>query len=139
MTANRVVKTYYFATPLFLILEFGFGFDLRVSSFIDDTAWRIVYYLFCFVCMGVILWRPAFTIGVGIVESSVNLIFLIVGAALRWMFPFTWITEDGNEVLRLEDPVTIMEVMNFLLVAIILILCFHRWMALAGRSGKKWG
>lgn len=137
MTADRVVKSYYIATPLFLVLEFAFGFDLRVSSFISNPAWRIMYYLFCFGCMGIILWRPGYTIGVGILESSVNLVFLFVGAALRWMFPFTWISEGGEEILWLDNPVTVMDVMNFVLVGTILIICFHRWVALAGRSSRS--
>ncbi len=137
MNANRIVKSYYIATPLFLILEFAFGFDLRVNFFIDDPVWRIVYYLFCFACMGVILWKPGYTIGIGILESGVNLVFLFVGAALRWTFPFTWITEDGDEIAWLEDPVTVMDVMNFVLVGTILILCFHRWVALARRSSRS--
>ncbi len=134
MKTRQIIKGYYLATPIFLLLEIVFGLDIRVSSFISDPGWRIVYYIFCFVCMGIVLWKPRFTVEVGVLESSVNLIFLFVGAALTWMFPFTTISPENDEVILKHDPVTFMGIVNFLLLGTVWIICFRRWVALHQRS-----
>jgi len=133
LNTKRVIKGYYLATPLFLLLEFAFGLDVRVSSFISDPKWRLIYYLLCFVCMGIILWKPGLTVEVGILESSVNLVFLFVGAALAWMFPFTTVSPENDEII-LRDPVTFTEIATFLLLATIWTICFRRWIAIHQRT-----
>jgi hypothetical protein len=137
MKTDQVIKVYYFATPLFLILELAFGFDFRVNAYISDPKWRFFYYLFCFVCMIAIAWRPKFTIAVGILECSTNLIILFVGTAVSWMFPFTAVSPDTFEVLWVENPVTITNVISFLLVGSLWILCFRRQVSMLKRAQRN--
>jgi len=73
------VAIYYWLTPAFWALDVFFGANLRTAALEGQPGWKAAYYLFCFGC-GVALWlKPAWTSIVGITESSVNVMVLILG------------------------------------------------------------
>ncbi len=75
----RLVSIYYWLTPAFWALDVFFGANLRAAAFDGHPVWKAIYYLFCFAC-GVAIWlRPAWTSFVGMTESTVNILALIVG------------------------------------------------------------
>ena len=130
MSTDHAIRGYYLATPVFLLLEFVFDLDLRVSPFIGDPRWRLVYYVLCFGCMTIILLKPALLVAVGLFECSLNIVVLFVGAALTWMFPFIPESPDEIEIFFRENPATLTSVVNFLIVGGMWIVCFHRRMML---------
>jgi hypothetical protein len=124
-----MVRWYYYATPLFLVLEILFDIDIRVSPFIVDPIWRYGYYAFCFLCMIIIAAKPSFSFEVGIFECSVNLIVLFVGAASSWLFPFRISSTDETEIILSDNPPTAGGIIHFLVIGSVWILCFHRQVA----------
>jgi len=79
------LRIYYAATAFFLLLDYGFSVNVRVAFLEPWPAWRFLYYVFCFACLGLILWRPALTTIVSTVESLITLSALILHMGVRVM------------------------------------------------------
>jgi hypothetical protein len=101
--------TYYAATVLFLLLDYGAGLNLRIAFLDPYPVWRAAYYGVCFLCLGIIIWRPALTVIVAAFESLVTLSALIIGFAMRA------ILVTDNMLEGSADLIDAQEVFNFLL------------------------
>ena len=109
MFRDRILPWYYAATVLFMLLDYGFGVNVRIAFLEPFPAARMGYYLVCFACLALMIWRPGWTSVVGLVESVVTLAALIINMALRSMM----VTHD---VFAAEaGPVTMAEIVNFLI------------------------
>ena len=80
-----VLKFYYAATALFLLFDYLGGINIRLAFLAPWPVWRGLYYLACFACLGLIVWRPALTTLVTTAESLITLAALIVTMGVRVM------------------------------------------------------
>jgi hypothetical protein len=96
---------YYAATAVFLALDYLAGINVRVAFLEPWPAWRVVYYLFCFGCLGVIAWRPALTMLVSTVESLMTLAALIIAMGFRVMGQSAAAPESGGGFVSPEEIV----------------------------------
>ncbi len=107
--SRTLIVFYYAASALFLLLDYGLGINVR-TAFLDGMPWlRLGYYGICFACLGLALWRPAWTTVIGLIESLVTLVALILHMGLRAVLPIELKLETGAGVL------TVSEIVNFLL------------------------
>jgi hypothetical protein len=106
---RNILRLYYAATVLFVALDFGFHVNVRAAFLESAPGLRLVFYGVLFGCFALVLWRPAWTNVVGLVESVVTLAALIINMALRSMM----ITHDVFATGA--GPVTMAEVINFLI------------------------
>ena len=58
---RRVLQLYYAATIVFLVLDYGFGVNVRIAGLQGFPALKAGYYLVIFACLGLVLWRPAWS------------------------------------------------------------------------------
>ena len=100
---------YYAATALFLALDFGLGINVRVAFLESLPGFRLGYYVVCFACLALMIWRPAWAMAVGVIESLATLIALILNMALRSMIVTDQMLETG------AGFVTMPEIINFLI------------------------
>ena len=84
------------------------GVNVRVAFLEPWPAWRILYYLFCFGCLGLILWRPVWTTLVTTFESLITLTALILQTGVRVMSPSAGLLEAGE-----GGFVDVEEIVNF--------------------------
>jgi len=108
-----LLKAYYAATVLFLLLDYLGGINVRIAFLDPWPAWRSLYYLACFGCFGVIAWRPGLTTLVTTVESLLTLAALITSMGVRVM------TVSGSVLTSSPDIVTAEEILNFAIVGFI--------------------
>ncbi len=97
---NRALGGYYLATAGFVVLDFGLGINVRLSFLGPYDGLRIMYYLACFLCLAVIIAKPAWTVAVTAVESLVTMVALILSTATRAMLP-----ESAGGVLGIEEMI----------------------------------
>lgn len=127
-SSNSILKAYYAATAAFLVLDFGFQINVRVAFLEAWPGWRLAYYAVCFGLLAAIAWRPRWAEVLGVVESLVTLVALIVSMAVRVMVIPADVAEFGARV------VTVQEIINFVISGGIAWLSWHRGMlALAGK------
>ena len=106
---RNILRIYYAATALFVSLDFGFDVNVRAAFLDSAPTLRVLFYVVLFGCFALVIWRPAWTNVVGLVESVVTLAALIINMALRSMM----VTHD---VFATEaGPVTMAELVNFMI------------------------
>lgn len=105
-----ILRIYYAATALFLILDYALGINVRLASLEAWPGWRALYYAICFGCLALIVWRPGLTTLVTTVESLVTLCMLIMSMGYRVMTASVIALESGAGFVTAE------EIINFLLV-----------------------
>jgi len=103
MSATRILPWYYAATVIFLLLDYLGGVNVRVAFLESLPSARIAYYAICFVCLALMVWRPAWTTLIGTFESLVTLIALIFSMAIRVMIPNDAIFEENVAIVTTEQ------------------------------------
>jgi len=106
----RILRFYYAATAFFLLLDYIFDINVRLAFLEAWPGWRALYYLFCFACLGLIVWRPALTLLVTAVESLITLTALLLSMGIRVMSLSVTMPETGHGIITTE------EILNFILV-----------------------
>lgn len=128
VSATRILPWYYTATLVFLLLDFLGGVNVRVAFLDTLPAARVAYYGICFACLGLMIWRPAWTTLIGTFESLVTMLALIFGMALRVMVPNDAIVEENIAIVTSEQLV------NFIIAGSIAYLSWVKGLkALTGR------
>ena len=120
MKADRILPWYYAGTILFLLMDYGFGVNVRLAFLESLPIARLAYYGICFVCFALMLWRPGWTTLIGTFESLVTLIALIFAMAVRVMVPTDAIFAENAEF------VTIQEIINFVIAGSVAYLAWMK-------------
>jgi hypothetical protein len=107
---RNILWLYYAATALFVSLDYGFDINVRAAFLETAPGLRAGFYIVLFGCFALVIWRPAWTNVVGLVESVVTLAALIINMATRSMMVTHDIFASG------AGPVTMAEVVNFVIV-----------------------
>ncbi len=113
VSATRILPWYYAATLVFLLLDYGGGVNVRVAFLDTLPTARMAYYGICFVCFGLMVWRPAWTTLIGTFESLVTMIALIFGMAMRVMVPNDAIFAENAAIVTTE------QIVNFIIAGAI--------------------
>ena len=72
-----IPKWYYYATPLFILLDYLLGFNIRVSALDALPLHKNVYYGFCIICALCIYIFPKYSPIVALIESAINSLMII--------------------------------------------------------------
>jgi hypothetical protein len=117
-----MIRIYYLATVVFLLLDVVLDLNIRIAFFESNPVLRASYYAIIFTCMALILWRPAWTVAISAIESTLVLVALIVSMGMRTMLVSDAMLEGGT------DFVTMPEIVNFMISGGIAYLAFTRGM-----------
>jgi len=109
VTSATVLKFYYAATAMFVLLDYVFGINVRLAFLEVWPGWRALYYAICFGCFAIITWRPVLTTLVTTAESLVTLCMLILGMGYRVMTATVTVLETGTGFITTE------EIINFVI------------------------
>lgn len=127
-----MIRIYYLATVIFLLLDIIFNLNVRVAFFENNPVVRASYYALIFICMALILWRPSWTVRISAIESLFVLVALIINMGMRTILVTDAMLEGGTGF------VTMPEIVNFTISGGIAYLAFTRGMnELQGRAGPK--
>lgn len=120
MNTQKWLIGYYWATILFVLLDFIVSLNIRAAFLEPWPMARAAYYAFCFVCLVLILRRPGWATAVVTVESLISLVALILGMSVRIMVPNDAIFEESVNI------VTIQEIVNFVIVGTVAYIAWVR-------------
>ncbi len=116
----QLVLVYMLATPLFWLADILFGFEIRIA-FLQDPAWKSVYYAILMGSAITCYFRPAWTAIVAFAESTANIFIHI----LSFIVPIFYLPA---QVLRGEAGNAHIEtgnILGFAMVGIIMVLSFQ--------------
>lgn len=98
-------RIYYAATAVFLLLDYVLGVNIRLASLDTLPGWRAIYYVVCFGCLGLIMWRPAWSLWVTTTESLITLSMLIISMGARVFTVSDTVLETGTGFVTAEEVV----------------------------------
>jgi hypothetical protein len=132
-TSTRLFRIYYAGTLLFVILDYVLNINVRLAFLEAWPEMRALYYLLCFVCLGLMIWRPDWSLWIGTIESMLALSLLIVTMGVRVMTMSEQMLRTGSGL------VTMSEIMNFMIVGFVAWFAYSRGMAAVKKqSGIEW-
>ncbi len=107
---KRPITLYYAATILFVLLDFGLGINIRAAFLEPFPSARVAYYMFCYGCLALMLWRPAWALVIGVAESLAAIIALTLSMGTRVLVATAEMLDNGREFVTME------EVVNYIIV-----------------------
>ncbi|MEE8491173.1 MAG: hypothetical protein V3S60_05990 [Acidimicrobiia bacterium] len=116
-----LIQAYYLATPLFFLVDVFLSFPIRVSA-LADPGLRYLYYAFALGCGVASRVRPKAAPYVGLAESSLNILLLVLSVMLPILqLPDRVFAGEG----LLPQPISGLTLANFVLSGGILVASFH--------------
>jgi hypothetical protein len=111
LMSTQILRAYYAATLIFVVLDYFFSINVRLAFLEAWPEMRVIYYLLCFVCLGMTIWWPAWSLWIGTIESMLSLSLLIVTMGARVMSMSEQMLRTGSGLI------TMSEITNFLIVS----------------------
>ena len=108
LNSQQVLKWYYAGTALFLLLDYLLNINIRIAFLDPWPVARLSYYVFCFACLALVVWRPAWAAAVGTAESLITLVALILGMGVRVLVPNDAIFEESGGIVTTEEIINFM-------------------------------
>lgn len=129
-----MLQVWYWATPLFALLDWVTGFSGRVAA-LESASVRALYYGACVICALALWLRPRWAPVVALTESSLNIGLLLVTTASA-ILSAPQIVAEGGAV----DLMTPARLFNFLAVGLVLLVAVQTAIAQlrAGPRGITW-
>jgi hypothetical protein len=107
---KRPITLYYAATILFVLLDFVLGINIRAAFLEPFPSARVAYYLFCYGCLALMLWRPAWTLVIGVAESLAAIIVMTLSMGMRVLVATPEMLDSGRGFVTTE------EIVNYIIV-----------------------
>ena len=133
ITSAKMLRVYYAATLIFVILDYLMNINVRLAFLENWPETRALYYLLCFVCLAVMVWRPGWSLWIGTVESMLALSLLIITMGVRVMTMSDQLLRTGTGL------VTMSEIVNFMIVGGAAWVAYMRGIAAVQHQSRvKW-
>lgn len=125
-----ILNIFYYLTPLYILIDYNFVFNIRISGLDQFGFYKKFYYLFCLICAFILYKFEGYSLLVGFVESIINLLILFIGFLLPY-FTYASLIADGNiEEIYFYDSKMII---NFMISGFIIILSFQNYLKMIVR------
>ena len=99
MVPRRVFELFYLATPAFAAMDLALGVPARAAG-IPSAGWRLAYYAMLMGCWWVCRFWPRGAPVVGLCESSVNLLLLLLSILLPvWSVGDQFVATGSTELV----------------------------------------
>jgi len=124
-----LTSAYYLATPAFALCDWIFHWNVRVAALDGRPALKNAYYAVCTAAGALTYWKPSLSRVVGLVESSVNILLLVLGVMLPY---YSLIGSFNGEQAFM--PFTPARVLNFLISGFMWVRVFYESMPESGQA-----
>ena len=124
-TYNRyfIAKWYYYATPLFILLDYLAGINVRVSALDAMPLYKNLYYGFCILCGLGMYISPRYSPVVALLESAINYVLMIL--LLLRPYIICLLQEDIiGEGWQNMEMLTAQQITNLLIAALVAAYAF---------------
>jgi hypothetical protein len=134
---NFVPKLYYAVTPVFMMLDYIWGINIRVAVLDNYPLYKGLYYVFCILCGVIIYLVPRGSAIVTLIESIIIIMMTVLGVLL----PYVQAVTQAADIMNADfDNISIVHpqyIINLVLVGGIAVLSFHKSLRELGLEGKR--
>ena len=125
---NSFARWYFYITPVFILLDYILGINVRVSALETMPLYKNLYYGFCILCGICMYIIPRYSAVVALLESSINIIMLVLGIYLPYIRIVTALTDDalGADFTALQESFKVQPMVNLFIVSSCLILTLEK-------------
>ncbi len=121
MDRRRGIELFYLATPLFALVDWTAGANVRAVGLAEHPGWRAAWYVGC-LGVGVLMHlRPRWSLPLGLLESSTNLLLL----CLSFFLPYFALADRILREEAVENPFTPAFVANLILASAVAVTSFQ--------------
>ena len=118
-------RWYYYATPLFILLDYLAGINVRVAALDSMPLYKNAYYGFCIICAFCIYIFPKYSPIVALLESGINFVMMI----LLLFLPYAILISNTEDVLSqdwsLPQMFTAQRIANLTLAGFVAVFAFR--------------
>ncbi|MHC4594605.1 MAG: hypothetical protein ACYS9C_09495 [Planctomycetota bacterium] len=82
---HSIARWYYYITPLFILLDYIWGVNVRVNVLDSTPLYKSLYYGFCILCGVGMYIAPRYSAVVALFESAINFTMTILGLFLPYV------------------------------------------------------
>jgi hypothetical protein len=116
-----ISRLYYFLTPIFVLLEYAAGVNIRLQTPWENGLFDAAYYLTCFTAAFIPVGSSAMAAFFALIECSVNILLLLLSV----MLPIAGASEKLLNGEAVEFEFGPLQITHFVLVGGMLIWVFH--------------
>jgi len=124
---SSLARWYFYITPLFIILDYFWGLNVRVAALDSEPTYKNLYYGFCVLCGVCMFIVPRYSAVVALFESIVNSMLLVLSIYLPYIRTVTSLADDvlSTDFKVLEELLRPESMANLIIVASCITLTFR--------------
>lgn len=119
---DNILRGLYYVTPAFMILDYVFDFNIRISFLSNIPKLKFIYYVICGLFAVFIYKFQSYTYYIAFLENILNLAINIIGFIYPYINYTDILLKHGTEDLKFYD---LQSIINFIISGTILIICFN--------------
>jgi len=124
---NSIARWYFYITPLFILLDYFWGVNVRVSALDSVPLYKNLYYGFCILCGICMYIIPRYSAVVALFESSINFMMIVLGIFLPYVQNILYVDDIlSADFKAMEESINIQPIVNLLIVGSCVILTFRK-------------
>jgi hypothetical protein len=124
---NSVARWYFYITPLFILLDYFWGVNVRVSALDSVPLYKNLYYGFCILCGICMYIVPRYSAVVALFESSINFMMVVLGIFVPYVQTILYMDDILNADFKaMEASLNAQSIVNLLIVGSCVILTFRK-------------
>ena len=122
---NSFARWYFYITPLFILLDYILGLNVRISALDSMPAYKNLYYGFCILCGIGTFIVPRYSAIVALFESSINFLMIVLGVFLPYVRNVLYVDDILNADFKaMEEAIKVEPMVNLVIVGSCVILTF---------------
>lgn len=133
---HSITSLYYYMTPLFIVLDYLGGVNVRVAVLDSMPLYKNLYYGFCVFCGIGMYALPWCTPIVALIESTINILLIVLAVFL----PYIQVVMESDNILESNweaaSAFTIPRIVNLVLAGTVAIFAFHGSLRVLGTTGN---
>ena len=124
---NSIAKWYFYLTPLFILLDYIWGVNVRVSALDSWPVYKNLYYGFCILCGVCMYIVPRYSAVVTFFESIINFGMIVFSIFMPYIQNMIYAEDILNADFKaMEESINAQSIVNFVIVGSFVVLTFHK-------------
>ena len=124
---NSIARWYFYITPLFILLDYIWGVNVRVSALDSMPLYKNLYYGFCILCGVCMYFVPRYSAVVTLFESIINFGMIVFSIFMPYIRNMIYAEDILNADFKaMEESINAQSIANLVIVGSFVVLTFQK-------------